>query len=260
MYRVLFAFLVMILMVPAGKTMGQTAEEAPKASAPSITEKEVRAVQQELFRRGFLETQPSGVLDGATRQALIAFQKKEGLEETGKIDDATVDKLGLVFPVTVEDDRANRRNGVLSKIGYAIKDETVAAGKGISGAARKVGSGAKTGAEKTAEASENAVSKSGETAKTAGDKSVEGARTVGRGVQQASTEVAEAAVGRSDDKVHQDVRDLLNAGEKTRSILSDVKEGRVTLTTETNSETDLSDAISRIRKISGVKSVIVINK
>ncbi|MEP7271819.1 MAG: peptidoglycan-binding domain-containing protein [Acidobacteriota bacterium] len=260
MFRVLLASLLMILAVPAGKAMCQTAPDSQNAIAASITEKEVRAVQQELFKRGFLEKQPSGALDGATREALIAFQKKEGLSETGKIDDSTVEKLGLAFPLDAEDARGNRRNGILPRIGYAIKDETTNAGKAIGGAARTVGRGARTGAQKTVDVSQDAAGKTGETAKTAGDKSVDGARTVGRGVQKASTEVTEVAIGRSDERIHKDVRDVLNGDDNTRSILSNVKEGRVTLTTEVKSDADLSPAISDIRKISGVRSVVVINK
>ncbi len=262
MFRVLFVLLVLVVVGPIGMAVGQTPEAPPKTTdaLPQLSEKEVLAVQRALFQRGVLETQPSGVFDGQTREALQQFQRQEGLTETGRIDQPTIEKLGLVFPITTESHDSDRRNGVLPRIGYAIKDETKAATKAVGGVAKKVGSGAKAGAQVTAETSGAAVNKTGETAKVAGDKTVDGAKSVGRGVQKASNEVAEVTVGRSDESIHRDVRALIDRHVETRSLVSEVKDGRVTLITAAKAETDLSAVITQMRKISGVRSVMVISQ
>ena len=107
-----------------------------QAEPLQITEKEVRAVQHALFSRGLLAKQPNGVFDSATRKAVTEYQKREGLQETGKIDQPTVDKLGLTFPITNEDNKSKRKNGVLPKIGYAVKDGASATSKAVTGSTK----------------------------------------------------------------------------------------------------------------------------
>ncbi len=265
MLKAAFGFLVIAcLMVPvvsAGQTPdpSQSADPAP-APPLTVTAKEVRAVEEALVSRGYLNKKPSGVLDAKTRQGLKDFQKDQSIEETGRIDQPTIDRLGLVFPLTPDGKNGERPNGLLPKIGYAIKDEATAGGKAIGGAAKKVGGGAKAGAEKTADVTTDAVGKAGETLQQAGVKSVDGAKTAGREVKETSTDVAQAAIGRSDADIHSDVRKILNADEKTRRLVTEVKEGRVTITTDTGMEVELGPPISQIRKVSGVKSVTVLNK
>lgn len=260
--RVSIMLVGLFSVTPIGLVFSQTPDPQEKASAATlqVTEKEVRAVQNALFSRGFLKKSPSGVLDAETREALRRFQKREALEETGRIDSPTVEKLGLAFPLTSDNSDGQRRNGIFPKMGYAIKDATTATGKAIGGTAKKIGGGAKAGGQKTAETTSTVISKSGETAKDAGDATADGARSVGKGVQHVSTEIADAAVGRSDANIHRDVRELLNSKPETQAIRSQVKDGRVTLTTEKNVQTDLGDVTSAIRKVSGVKSVMVINE
>lgn len=256
MYRAILVLTILLVLAPAGTLFAQSGSsttQPPEEQLPKITEKEVKAVQQALYSRGILTKQPNGVLNSATREALTEFQKREGLAETGKIDQPTIDRLGLTFPVTSDNDKSSQKNGVFPKIGYAVKEGASSTSKAVTSSAKKVGSGTKSGAKKTADVSADG-------AKVAGDKTVEGAKTAGEAVQKTSSDVATATVGRSDDSIHKDVRDLLNKNETTRSLISEVKEGRVTLTNSGSAETDFSDTVSKIKKISGVKSVSLANR
>ena len=56
---------------------------------------EIRQVQIVLKERGFYRGEPDGVLGPATTQALIVFQRREGLQANGRIDTRTVTALGV---------------------------------------------------------------------------------------------------------------------------------------------------------------------
>ena len=263
MYRATLIALLLVSLSQIGagapSSQEQQAGKSTGISAP-ITEREVLAVQNALLGRGYLDKKPSGVLDRDTGEALRRFQKDQGLEITGGIDAPTVEKLGLTFPIASDAGERERRRGVLPKIGYAIKDGTTTGGKAVGKASAKVGRGTKSGARKTADATGSVAVKTGETAKSAGDATVEGVKSVGHGVQQVSSDVADATIGRSDADIHVDVRKVLNANEKTRSLRSEVNGGRVTVITSSRGEDDLSAVISQIRKVSGVKSVMVVSR
>ena len=64
-------------------------------AAVDLSEPEIREVQQVLVQRGFLHGRVTGVWSTETREALIAFQRKEGFEASGSIDTRTVSALGL---------------------------------------------------------------------------------------------------------------------------------------------------------------------
>ena len=59
-----------------------------------LSEPEIREIQTVLIRRGHLHGRVTGVFDARTRTALIAFQRKEGFEASGRIDTRTVTALG----------------------------------------------------------------------------------------------------------------------------------------------------------------------
>jgi Putative peptidoglycan binding domain/Protein of unknown function (DUF1236) len=63
-------------------------------AAMSLSVEEIREVQQVLIREGF-DVEIDGRLGPKTRQALISFQGKNGLQATGQIDTQTVTKLGV---------------------------------------------------------------------------------------------------------------------------------------------------------------------
>ena len=56
---------------------------------------EIRQVQIVLKEKGFYRGEPDGVLGPATTQALIVFQRREGLQANGRIDTRTVTALGV---------------------------------------------------------------------------------------------------------------------------------------------------------------------
>ncbi|HLZ04202.1 MAG TPA: peptidoglycan-binding domain-containing protein [Bradyrhizobium sp.] len=56
---------------------------------------EIRVVQQTLIERGLLSGEADGVFGDRTREALITFQRQQGLQTSGSIDTRTVAALGL---------------------------------------------------------------------------------------------------------------------------------------------------------------------
>jgi hypothetical protein len=65
------------------------------AATLNLGEAEIREVQQVLIDRGLLTGEADGVMGDRTRQALITFQRQQGIQTTGSIDTHTVDALGL---------------------------------------------------------------------------------------------------------------------------------------------------------------------
>lgn len=231
-----------------------------------ITYKEVAAVQAELQRRGYFNSSPSGVLDAETREALRTFQKETELAVTGRIDRATLVALGVKYPATGDEVESMRRSGLIPKIGYSVKDGATATGEAVSSTAKSARDSVKAGVEKvgvkTKDVATDAADKTGEAARTAGSATVGGVKKVGRKVsdrtQRTGQRVSEVLVGRSDADIQRDVRDVLARDERTARVRSEVKDGAVRLTA--GADVDLSEAVSGIRKIGGVKSVIVISQ
>ncbi len=219
-----------------------------------ITEKEVKAVQAELSRRGYYRSKITGVLDRETREAVRAFQSDNGLRDSGRIDLETYQKLELTYPATGNETDSMRRTGLAPKIGYGVKDATVSAGSAVTGGVKKVGSGIRAGLEKTWDAGDATVSKSKDLMRGAGEGTVKGAKGAARGAERAGNRL----IGRSDAEVHEDVRRSLEENPETRHWYSDVKEGMVTVKTPQQHNADVGAVISNIRKVPGVKSVFVV--
>jgi peptidoglycan hydrolase-like protein with peptidoglycan-binding domain len=59
------------------------------------TSDRIREIQDALSREGALDGKPSGKWDATTVEAMKKFQGNHGLSPTGKIDAATLEKLGL---------------------------------------------------------------------------------------------------------------------------------------------------------------------
>ena len=66
-----------------------------------LTAPEIASVQRRLAELGYRPGEPDGALDGATRRALEAFQRREGLEVCGCVDVRTVRRLDLGIRVLV---------------------------------------------------------------------------------------------------------------------------------------------------------------
>jgi hypothetical protein len=80
-----------VAVIPAGsKRAGSESTTVVDLSPAEITE-----VQTVLIERGYLHGRADGEWGPRTRDALITFQRKEGVEATGRIDERTVQSLGL---------------------------------------------------------------------------------------------------------------------------------------------------------------------
>ena len=273
-------FLKNILLILVACAVSQTAifaqtnEEIPAATQPLlITRKEVAAVQAEMQRRGYYRNTPSGILDTQTRESIIEFQKENNLPDSGTIDLALLNSLELKYPATGKEVESARKKGLIPRLGYGVKDGAMT----TKDATVNAGKTAVRSTEKAYDASTKAVrnaadvtkDKSVKLAKDAGEMTIKGTRKAG----EATTETAKKAgnatvragrrvndvfVGRSDAEIQSDVRDVLEADESTKRVRSEVKEGTVKLSAK--SDIDLSDAVSKVRQVSGVKGVIVAAK
>lgn len=231
------------------------AEAAPEAPPLVVTNKEVAAVQAELQRRGYYRNTPNGILDGETRTAIKTYQKENEQSETGSIDMILLDSLELQYPATGKEVESARKKGLLPRIGYGAKDTVTGARDTTVNAGKSV----KKGAEKAVDTTKN---KTFELAQDAGDATVKGAKKVGNKTVDTTTRagrrVSDVFVGRSDSELQRDVRDVLEAHEDTARVRSEVKDGAVKLFPKDS--VDISEAVSNIRKLSGVRSVMVVAK
>jgi hypothetical protein len=73
---------------------GSAARGGGAQFAVDLSPDEIREVQRVLIQRGF-SVELDGVLGPRTRQALIQFQQRQGLQATGQIDSRTIAELGV---------------------------------------------------------------------------------------------------------------------------------------------------------------------
>ncbi|XIA64055.1 peptidoglycan-binding domain-containing protein [Bradyrhizobium sp. TZ2] len=78
-----------------GRGGGSVAAGGGSVAALDLSEAEIREVELVLIERGLLTGEADGVFDDRTREALITFQRQEGIETSGSIDTRTVATLGL---------------------------------------------------------------------------------------------------------------------------------------------------------------------
>ena len=74
---------------------GHGAAQVGGGGALNLGSEQIREVQMMLIQQGFDIEEANGVLDESTIQALIVFQRQQGFEATGQIDNQTVSALGL---------------------------------------------------------------------------------------------------------------------------------------------------------------------
>ena len=74
---------------------GHGAAQGGGAAVLNLGSEQIREVQTMLIQKGFDINEANGVLDQPTIEALIAFQRQQGFEATGQIDNQTVSALGL---------------------------------------------------------------------------------------------------------------------------------------------------------------------
>jgi hypothetical protein len=86
--------IVSVVAVGSGGTAQSDDRDGGRAVGASMTSEEIRRIQLILRERGFT-VEVDGVMGPQTRQAIIAFQRKEGIEATGQIDQRTSAALGM---------------------------------------------------------------------------------------------------------------------------------------------------------------------
>jgi peptidoglycan hydrolase-like protein with peptidoglycan-binding domain len=75
----------------AGGGISQSAENSTAghgqaAAAIDLSRDDIRVVQRVLIERGLLHGKADGILGRKTREAISAFQRQQGIQETGSID------------------------------------------------------------------------------------------------------------------------------------------------------------------------------
>jgi peptidoglycan hydrolase-like protein with peptidoglycan-binding domain len=251
---VAFCQIILLILLLSFPGIAQTASLEESPVEWRITENEVVAVQTELRRRGYYDSNPGGVLDRSTREAVRTYQADKGLKVTGRIDRPTYETLELAYPASGNERDSERLSGLLPSIGYGVKDKTRSTGRALDGTATKVKGKTVAGYEKTKSAGAGAVSKTKEVAQGVGSTTARGVRVIGRGVQRAG----EMFMGRSDAAIQTDVRALLKSDSNTEKWYSEVRSGMVTIKTPNQHKADLGAVITDIRQIEGVRSVFVI--
>ncbi len=100
----LYTFIfVLLLFAPAalGQTASSQADQrsaAPKRGPVFRANKgQISAAQKMLKSKGLLSGDATGKLDPATREALKGFQKDNGLRQTGTLNRATLEKMGIAL-------------------------------------------------------------------------------------------------------------------------------------------------------------------
>src|SRR5262249_7840524 len=89
-----------IATVPTGSRRA-SARGSSSSAAANLPPDEIREVQQVLIQRGVYHGEPNGRFSPEFREALITFQRQEGIEAVGEIDVRTVTALGLSDKVHV---------------------------------------------------------------------------------------------------------------------------------------------------------------
>jgi peptidoglycan hydrolase-like protein with peptidoglycan-binding domain len=83
--------------------VGSGSASGGSATFVDLSPDEIRILQEVLIQRGF-SIEVDGVFGPNTREALMTFQRREGLEVTGRIDTRTVSTLGVQGRINVRDD------------------------------------------------------------------------------------------------------------------------------------------------------------
>jgi peptidoglycan hydrolase-like protein with peptidoglycan-binding domain len=76
------------------KTAKQPAAASEVKAKKAVPNETVKAVQEALDKEGY-KLKADGLMGKHTRNALKSYRKKNGLKVTGKIDEATLAKLGV---------------------------------------------------------------------------------------------------------------------------------------------------------------------
>jgi peptidoglycan hydrolase-like protein with peptidoglycan-binding domain len=90
-----------VATLPVGQNAGGgsadrgTARSQESGEGLTLRPDEIRQIQVVLKQKGLYSGDPDGVMGPQTTQALIAFQRQQGFEASGRIDSRTVTALGV---------------------------------------------------------------------------------------------------------------------------------------------------------------------
>lgn len=187
-----------------------------------VDREKLRTAQIELRRRGHSDLEPTGRLDRRTRTAIAAYQSAAGLPVTARLDRPTYESL-----------TSGKLSGSRQSLENSANDlePNQAARPGSSGrgiAVRAFGS-----------------IRSGLSA---------GTRGLGRSAQQ----LDRTFLTRDDEALLREVRELLDNDPSTMRWAVQVRDGLVTVRTDPRNRIDNGPVITGIRRIAGVRSVMVI--
>lgn len=222
---------LLVVMATAQNNIAQQAVVYDVPANARITKNEVIAVQVELRRLGYLKTRLSAELDPETRAAVREYQFKNGLPTTGKIDPVTYRSLGLPYPAPKPGDQTivRQAGGVAKDAGSTVKE------------------GTRVGLEKTWDAGSYAASKSK-------DATVKGAKVAGG----AAKRKADSIIRRNDEDTQPEVAEIFDSKPEWAGLVYTVKEGMVTIKLPPKSRVDIGTLVSEVRKVAGVRYVVVV--
>lgn len=92
-------------VVPVGPRASFGRSHGYGYTAVNLPPDQIREVQEVLIDRGFLTGEADGVFGSRTREALITFQRKEGIQANGSISTRTVAALGLSNKIDWDENR-----------------------------------------------------------------------------------------------------------------------------------------------------------
>jgi hypothetical protein len=107
-----------VARVPVGSSSASVQRRGTSSTNTSedYSVEDIRRIQQVLIEKGFYHGTVDGKLGPETKEALITFQRREGIEPTGRIDERTVTSLGVSIRTegqagNREGENANRPSG-----------------------------------------------------------------------------------------------------------------------------------------------------
>jgi rare lipoprotein A len=133
MHVLVIALIVSLLAVwPTTAAAGQPPRgQGEPSAAPALTEDQVKQAQEALKTEGFHPGAVDGVVGRRTREALRAYQTREGLPPTGVLDEPTFSRLAP-RPTCVQE-------GLATSYGHAWEGRQTAGGERFSAAALTAG-------------------------------------------------------------------------------------------------------------------------
>lgn len=96
------------------------------AAAPHALANETVALKNALYGAGYEITNVSPQMDQATRSALTAFQRDQGLNASGELDNATKEALGMVSVQVASSGSTGSSQNAIASSGAASEPEEAA--------------------------------------------------------------------------------------------------------------------------------------